>query len=220
MHGPPAYQIVAMILAMALSACVSKQALRREPALAQIAVEPGQRRGIIECEADHPCGALASAGVDTVPTPVSANDVAVRFLKVDANGRRWALPNESALAAGEKFAIHIEARRDAHVYLWHRDPQGRLTELLGPSGVLGSRDCSRSNRLRAGQLVQLPAPGAHYTMDAGSGTERIQPYVSPSPLCGPGNPQTRSLRADIGSDCSEASGHCGKVFLIHHLMST
>lgn len=219
MNGRPFHQRVAMMLVIALPACVSEQPLRPDPALAPVAVEPGQRRGIIECEADRPCGALARSDVDTVPAPVSANDVAIHFLKVGADGRQWPLPNGSALAPGEKFAIHIEARRDVHVYLWHRDPQGRLTELLGASGVLGSHDCSRSNRLRTDQLVELPAPGAHYTLDANAGTERIHPFVSPSPLCRSGDPQSEWLLTGIGSNCSDASGRCGEVFVIHHLKS-
>ncbi len=220
MNGQPVHQIVAMALVFALTACVDEQTLRPDSASIRVADEPGHRRGILECEEDRPCGAPWRSTVDILQAPVSANDVAIQFLKVGADGRQWPLPNGSALAPGEKFAIRIEANRDAHVYLWHRDPQGRLTELLGTSGLLGSRDCGRSNRLRAGQLVELPAPGAHYTLDARTGTERIQPFVTPHPLCGSGDLQSGWLRAGIESDCPVASGRCGEIFVIHHLKST
>ncbi len=212
-------QMVAMMLVIALAGCVSKQSLRLDPASAPVSVEPGPRRGIIECETDRPCGAPARFSVETRPAPVSANDVAIQFLKVGAEGQRWPLPNGSALAPGEKFAIRIETDRDAHVYLWHRDPQGRFTELLGASRALGLRDCTRSNWVRVGQLVDLPAPGAHYVLDASTGTERIQPFVSPSPLCGTDELPPGWLSASAGSDCSDAGGRCGEMFVIHHLRS-
>ncbi|ESQ10895.1 MAG TPA: DUF4384 domain-containing protein [Chromatiaceae bacterium] len=204
-------------LVVVLSACAQTRPPNPMPVPASILLEPGRPRGIIECRTDQPCGVSATAADDSLDAPLSTRDVTIEFLHVDADGRRRPLAQGSALATGEAFAVRISAHRDAHVYLWHQDPLNRITELVSASGALGSTHCRWSNLLRAGQIVELPAPGAHYTLDAVAGTERIQPIVSATPLCVASRHEGELRAMDFGFDCSSARGQCGEVFRIVHL---
>lgn len=216
---------LSLSVAAALSACAHDPPVR--PAQAhtgpQAAGAPHAdgRRGIIECREDEACGSPAAPDVPGTLVPVRADDVNIRFLRVGADGQQRVLENGSALPPGAAFTILIQARRDANLYLWHADPQGRLVELVGASGALGARDCARANRLRAGQTVQLPAAGAHYTLDRRAGAERIYPVLSAAPLCGANGTAVGGwLRAGTGPDCSGRAGTCGEVFVINRLTRT
>lgn len=202
--------------AAVLSACAQEPVVRPSPAPAA-AARVGGSRGIIECPEDHACGVSTGSAGQTPAVPVRADDVTIRYLRPGADGGRRELQNGSTLAPGEVFTILIEARRDAYVYLWHTDPRGRLVELVGASGALGSRDCAWANRLHAGQTVQLPAAGEHYTLDRSAGVERIYPVISAAPLCGANRTVRDGPPVGAGAHCSAGAGACGEVFVIHHL---
>lgn len=79
MTGQPVRQIGVIMLSIALPACVNEHRSRPDSVAAPFAIEAGQRRGIIECKEDHPCGrpprsATDSIAIDNQPAPVSATD--------------------------------------------------------------------------------------------------------------------------------------------------
>lgn len=210
-----------MILLFALCGCVSEPSLRSAVGPATTVLDPELPRGIIECETDRPCGtpARSDSQSDLAPAPVSANDIAFHFFEVDMDGQRRRLSTGGTLAPGKKLVIRIEARRDAYVYLWHSDHQRRSTELLGASKAVGSDVCSRSNRVWAGQVIELPVSAAYPSLDRMIGTERIQPLVSLRPVCSRGDLQAGWSHTGIEADCSDVDSYCGKVFVIHRTTS-
>lgn len=79
MTGQSVRQIGAIMLSVALPACVNEHRSRPDSVSAPVAIEAGQHRGIIECEEDHPCvrppgSATDRNAVDNQPVPVSATD--------------------------------------------------------------------------------------------------------------------------------------------------
>lgn len=86
----PVRQIVVMMLSIALPACVDEQTARLDSVSAPAVIEPGRRRGIIECEEDHPCGTPPSSAIDDLSAPVSANDVTARIPALkERSGEEW-----------------------------------------------------------------------------------------------------------------------------------
>lgn len=206
------------------------------------APRPGTTRGTVDCRHSRDCGTpsapapdrsarLRVAGEDqalrTVRGGATAGlaaaaggdpEVEIEVARIGSDGRRSRLASGSALAPGERFAVFIRAREDAHVYLWHQAPDGRLQELIASAAPRATRGCAESNLLRAGEILQLPYMGGYYSLDSSRGSERFSPVVSRTPRCGGGAVAADALRkTGGGADCAEDPGRCPGTFVIRRV---
>ena len=174
--------------------------------VADDAPAPGGDRGVVACDEDQPCYAE--------PVSLGPDDLTLEFLRVALDGSMAPLKNGALLRTGARFTILVYAARSAHVYLFHRDPVGRVDELVRASGVVAGRDCTHYNRLSAGQAIQLPEVGEYYSLRGSVGVERVQPVISPVPLC---DADARAA-SFVGNPahCAGSGAVCLPAFSIRH----
>lgn len=182
-------------------------AMRTTRAGGHEALGPGGDRGVVACAEDQPCYAA--------PARLARDDVIVEFQRVADDGSMAPLRNGELLRTGERFTIFVRTARPAHVYLFHREPTGRVVELIAASGVVAGRDCTQWNRMTPGQVLQLPKEGEHFSLRGAGGVERVQPVISSLPLCD-GDALATSLAAS-SAGCSDQKLVCLPVFTIGHL---
>jgi hypothetical protein len=78
------------------------------------------------------------------------------------------------LKSGDRLQFYVVAARDAHGYIVHLLPDGRLDTLFPKGGT--------SATLVAGRQHYLPARSSWFTLDGPTGRDRIILLVSPEPL--------------------------------------
>lgn len=207
------WRYVSLAVMFALSGCQSgsngitdsPQAGESEQNLSQPQASLGVNRGVVACDDDGPC----------YPTPsVDAKDVEIAFVAVVDGRLDRVLHSGETLNSGERFTILVRAIRDTHFYLFHADPTGGVAELSMSGGRKQAPDCQESNLLSAGQTLQLPAPGEHFSLYGPAGNEQLIAVVAHDPLCDAQQPSAKA--GDPARYCALPGVSC-TTFVIQHL---
>lgn len=201
------------LVVLAIAGCAAvDQAADSTPSERVADLRVGALRGYQICADDHDCGDQRFS--QQAPGSAPTADLDVRLLRGSAGPNGPALAIPALMGPGDAFAFWLSTQRGGHVYLWHLAPSGELTELVSRYRPGGSGDCRLSNRLAPGEILLLPAPGEHFSLDDSPGTEQFFPIIGSAPLCSGIALQTIGTAARAPADCADPRVRCAAPLVI------
>jgi hypothetical protein len=119
-------------------------------------------------------GAIAFADESEVVDMIDFRWVMAGIEKDAAQFQLINVPPQAGLGSGDKLKMYLKTRSKCYFYLFHQDPDGRLTLLYPPS--------LPTNGLVNGTLIMIPEDDQWFELDEQIGTETFHVIVSSMPL--------------------------------------